>query len=88
LTPSLVVLDNLDLLIENKSHTIDPSAMLYHAQIVQVIKEILVRFVWNNNENMGVKSNVCTIVTISSPFNEMPALFHCNYFYYHNYETK
>jgi hypothetical protein len=80
LTPSLVILDNLDLLIENKSHTIDPSAMLYHAQIVQVIKEILVRFVWNNNENMGVKSNVCTIVTISSPFNEMPALFHCNYF--------
>jgi len=72
--PCLVVLDNLDLLIENKSHTIDPSAMLYHAQIVEVIKEILARLVWNNKS-----ANICTIVTISSPFNEMPALFHCKY---------
>jgi hypothetical protein len=33
--PCLIVLENLDLLIENKSHSIDPSSMLYHAQIVE-----------------------------------------------------
>ena len=31
----LVILDNLDLLIENKAHAIDPSSQLYHAQIVE-----------------------------------------------------
>ena len=36
-TPCLVVLENLDILIENKSHTIDPSSMLYHSQIVEGI---------------------------------------------------
>lgn len=33
--PCLILLENLDLLIENKTHSIDPSAMLYHSQIVE-----------------------------------------------------
>ena len=33
--PCLIVLENLDLLIENKTRTIDPSSQLYHAQIVE-----------------------------------------------------
>lgn len=32
---AVVVLENLDLLIENKTHAVDPSSQLYHAQIVQ-----------------------------------------------------
>jgi hypothetical protein len=36
-SPCLIVLENLDLLIENKSHSIDPSAMLYHSQIVECL---------------------------------------------------
>lgn len=72
-TPCLVVLENLDLLIENKSHTIDPSSMLYHAQIVEALKELLIHTVWENKN----QSNIVTIVTISCPFNEMPSIFHC-----------
>ena len=34
-TPSLIFLENMDLLLENKSHTVDPSSMLYYAQIVE-----------------------------------------------------
>ncbi len=33
--PCLVVLEDIDLLIENKEQTIDPSSQLYHAQIVE-----------------------------------------------------
>ena len=32
---SLVVLENLDMLIENKTHAVDPMSQLYHAQIVE-----------------------------------------------------
>jgi len=33
--PCLVVLEDMDLLIENKEQTVDPSSQLYHAQIVE-----------------------------------------------------
>ena len=37
-TNCLVVLENIDLLIENKSHAIDPSLLLYHSQVVECKK--------------------------------------------------
>jgi ABC-type multidrug transport system ATPase subunit len=38
--PCLVVLENIDLLIENKANSNDPSSMLYYAQIVECKEKI------------------------------------------------
>ena len=48
-SPCLVILENLDLLIENKSHSIDPSLMLYHSQIVESIKGYCCFFSYKSN---------------------------------------
>jgi peroxin-1 len=68
--PSLVVLENLDLLIENKSESNDPNAMLYYSQIVEALKSLL-NFCWDSNS-----SNVVTLVTMSCPIELMPSIFH------------
>lgn len=65
----LVILENIDLLIENKTNNVDPSAFLYYSQIVQVLKEIFL-MVWQSK-------NICTIVTSSVGLNELPSIFHC-----------
>lgn len=71
-TPCLVVLENIDLLIENKTHTTDPSSLLYYSQIVEVIKELL-NFVWNSKN----PTRIVTLVTTSVSISELPSLFHC-----------
>ena len=67
--PCLVILENIDLLIENKTNNTDPSAFLYYSQIVQVLKEVLL-MVWHSK-------NICTIVTSSVGLSELPSIFHC-----------
>jgi hypothetical protein len=69
--PCLVVLENIDLLIENKASVTDPSSMLYYAQIIECLKELL-GLVWENGQSRTV-----TLITTSTVFNELPSLFHC-----------
>jgi Cdc6-like AAA superfamily ATPase len=69
--PSLVVLENIDLLIENKANVTDPSSMLYYSQIVECLKELL-NLVWESRNSRTV-----TLITTSTVFNELPSLFHC-----------
>jgi Cdc6-like AAA superfamily ATPase len=70
-SPSLIILENIDLLLENKSFTIDPSLQLYHSQIIEVLKDIF-SYVWANNANW-----IYTIVTSTISLEDLPSLFHC-----------
>ncbi|RMZ93119.1 Peroxisome biogenesis factor 1 [Brachionus plicatilis] len=67
--PCLVILENIDLLVENKNNNTDPSSFLYYSQIVEVLKQILLS-VWQSK-------NICTIVTSSTALSELPSIFHC-----------
>lgn len=67
--PTIIILENIDLLIENKNNTTDPSTFLYYSQILEILKEVLL-MVWDSK-------NISTIVTSSVPITELPSIFHC-----------
>ena len=55
---SLVVLDNLDLLIEPKTATLDPSQMLYYALLVECTQQVILCCI-RQFLHLGILLTVC-----------------------------
>lgn len=68
---SIVILDNIDLLMENFNSETDPISKLYCHQLIEILKEAFKR-TWSTNE-----SKVITLATSTSPISELPSIFHC-----------
>ena len=74
--PSLVLLDNLDLLLLDGAsagaHALDPSAQLQRAQVVEALKELL-GFVWDG----AASARVLTLAIVSSGVGEVAGMLGC-----------